>query len=919
MSSLAFLRPAAACVVAGAALYVTRGVLDQVNAGDAVVRIALLPPWQALAGFLGLAGLMVLGLTHLNAPRGTSAGPRPRLGELTLPMLAAGLLLVPFLPLLPDRLPVLQALAGPLRGVVWLVVVALMVWALWQVRLIIPRWLSGWSLAQLTVGIGLATALASGAAAARLTGTTLFPSGDEPHYLVMAQSLWRDHDLRIENNHERGDYREYFKRDLEPDYLTRGVDQEIYSIHPVGLPVLLAPVYAAGGYRAVVWLLIALAAVAAAVAWRWTVATLNAPGAATFAWAAVVLSAPYLFNSFAIYPEIAAGLAVMLALTRAQKRGQSPFSGWLVAGIACSVLPWLSTKYAPMSAALMAVALLRLEKNPAALIRNSSTPWLVLPYAASLAAWAAYFYTVWGSPLPTAPYGSMTQTSPVNLVFGAPGLLFDQEYGLLAYAPVYALAATGLFALWRSGPERRRQAIEVAVVFAALLGTVGAHRLWWGGTAAPARPLASGLLLLALPIAAAFHAAPAGSARRAGQHLLLWVSVGIALTLALAQNGLLVINDRDGTSALLEFWSPRWQAWALAPTFITQHTATGLLHSAWWLAIAAAAGIVLSRWRAATAGAAALAAVTTFSAALLVIAITLPWLPVEEPLPGVDLGARARLPALDAYDTRALPAAVVFDPLRRVAPADVVGWLAVGVTPGQRPHPAPLRVLHNGRFSLPAGRYDVVVSFGPDVPDGPRPLSLQIGRIEPPLQTWIVQPAPGEQWRTTLDLPVDAAFVGLRGREDLERAIRAITITPTAIVNAGERLPRPQVLSAARYGDVTMFLHDETIYAEATGFWAPGGRAVEITIAVPPGRTAPVVLQVHGGSKPNRATLSTGDWSERVPLQPGQPQTVTLPVAPSPVFVLTVKTDDGFRPSDVDAASSDSRFLGLWIEVKKEP
>src|SRR5205814_4352051 len=36
------------------------------------------------------------------------------------------------------------------------------------------------------------------------------PAGDEPHYLVMAQSLIRDHDLKIENNHRQGDYHEYF-------------------------------------------------------------------------------------------------------------------------------------------------------------------------------------------------------------------------------------------------------------------------------------------------------------------------------------------------------------------------------------------------------------------------------------------------------------------------------------------------------------------------------------------------------------------------------------------------------------------------------------------------------------------------------------------------------------------------------------
>ena len=81
----------------------------------------------------------------------------------------------------------------------------------------------------------------------------LYPCGDEPHYLVIAQSLWRDGDLKIENNHTRRDYKEYFAPDLDPHYLTRGADNEIYSIHPVGMPVLMAPVYAAGGYPAWSW------------------------------------------------------------------------------------------------------------------------------------------------------------------------------------------------------------------------------------------------------------------------------------------------------------------------------------------------------------------------------------------------------------------------------------------------------------------------------------------------------------------------------------------------------------------------------------------------------------------------------------------------------------------------------------------
>ena len=120
MSSLAFLWPTAACAITGLALYVTRGVLDQTVTASGVVRFAMLPPWQALVGFICLAGLVLVGIDHLNAPRGTTTGKRPRLSELVLPLLSLAVLLLPFAPSLPDRWPALQALAGPLGAIVWL-------------------------------------------------------------------------------------------------------------------------------------------------------------------------------------------------------------------------------------------------------------------------------------------------------------------------------------------------------------------------------------------------------------------------------------------------------------------------------------------------------------------------------------------------------------------------------------------------------------------------------------------------------------------------------------------------------------------------------------------------------------------------------------------------------------------------------
>ena len=826
MNRKTFIGPLAAAVITGLSLFVTSAVLDQASGVDAPIRLAFLPPWWHALSDIALGTLLVLALEWTAA-------------RSSLPLLGLAILIVPFLPYLPDRWPALQMFSGPLTPIVWLVVASLVAWLVWTTRRLAlsevegPAWGPAWPLARAAIAIGIATIAIAGAAALRLTATNLFPGGDEPHYLVIAQSLWRDHDLKIENNHARGDYHEYFESNLEPHYQKRGADGEIYSIHPIGMPVLMAPVYAIGGYRLVVFALILIAATAAGIAWWWTARMLDYPAAATFAWLAITGSAPFLFNTFTVYPEIVGALAVMIAYVSAISGGPA-----IVIGIACGALPWLSTKYAPMSAALMLVAWMRGKKLSA------------IPYAASLIAWFLFFYWIWGSPLPSSPYSS-GQTTLSNILIGAPGLLLDQEYGLLAFAPVYLFAAFGLWTMWKAGGELRRQAIEIAIVFSALLATVGAFDLWWGGNSAPARPIASGLLLLSLPIAAAFARTSPASLWRGVQFALLAIGAGIAITVAVAEQGSMIDNGRDGSSALLEYWSPRWPLWNYAPSFVGKTP------------------------------------------------------------PPVDLSARSHLDALDQFDAAARPLAIVYRPLHVSRAGGPLPMLSLSVKAGQRIDPQPLRVIHNGRFSLPAGTYSISVEFADDAPQQAMPLSIQVGRMGPPLVTEQVRPS-DKEWHTSLQLPADAAFVGLRGPVELERAIVSITIFPSTVVSAGQRPSIPAVLAAAQYGTARVMFHDELV-PEAAGFWTFGQRDGRISIAVPRGKSAH--LRVHSGSAPNRATFRSGSWNQRLEMLPGQAYDVALPSSDNGVSTITISTESGFSPAQIDPASKDTRYLGIWIEV----
>ena len=907
---------AVAATCTGAAAFASLGVLDRIVTGERTIRVAMLPSLWVLVA-LASASLMGIAIAGRIWRR---HGQRPEAGfaPMVLPLLPLGLLTLPYLPLLPDRWPALQALAGPVLAVVWLVVIALQGWALWQTAAVRPRATHARP-RHLVAAIFVATLAASGAAAWRLMPSAVYPGGDEPHYLVIAQSLWRDGDLDIFNNHQRGDHREYFNADLAPHYMNAGVDQGVYSVHPVLMPILVAPVYAAGGYASVAALMLLVGAATAAIAWWWMRVVLNASGAATFGWAAVACSAPYLLNAFSVYPEVFGGLCVMTALALAVTTPLArPGAGRHVTiGIACAALPWLSTKYAPMSAALMLIAFARLWHGPAALLREPKAWALSLPYGTALIAWFSFFYIYWGSPLPTAAYGEHGQTSLLHLLRGGPGLLFDQEYGLLAFAPVLALAGPGLALMWRTGGELRRQAIEIACVFVALLATVGAHLLWWGGSAPPGRPLVSGLFLLALPIAVAFRAAPDGSARRAAQHLLLWLGIGIAITLITAADGLLIDNGRDGSSALLEYWSPSYQFAAVVPSFIKGSLIHACGQALCWLAAATGASVLLSRWKMSSPGAAALLAMTVLVAALSLVVLLMPMLPGASPRQDINLAARARLAALDRFDSRVNPTAVRYGETVQVSDAaSLLPYLSLQLRPGLRTERTPVPLLHNGRFSLPAGTYSIAVAFGQHVPAQALPLSVQVGRTGAPLHSWQVQPQPAEIWRAELALPVDVNFIGLRGPVELERAIDRITITPIRLVDAGARPRLPAVIAARNYAGAAAFFHDENAHPEPHGLWVLGRRTAQFTIVPAPGQTRPVVLRFHSGGEPNTVRMSVPGWEWEAALVAGQGAEVELPPAVDGVIPLTVTTTNGFRPSDLDAGSRDSRLLGIWVEFK---
>ena len=201
----------------------------------------------------------------------------------------------------------LLILAGPLRWVIAIVAMAgaLGVWAR----------SAGWrpSLPRLSRGVVFVTTLGLYACMGLWSLQTVGISGDEPHYLIITHSVLVDHDLKIENNHRRADYAAFFNGELPPDYLRRGKNGAIYSIHAPGLPVLLLPAYAIGGVRGAVVMMCLLGALAAVAVFD-VAALLGGPMIALVTWISVCLTVPWMPFSWSLFPEMAAATIVAWAV-----------------------------------------------------------------------------------------------------------------------------------------------------------------------------------------------------------------------------------------------------------------------------------------------------------------------------------------------------------------------------------------------------------------------------------------------------------------------------------------------------------------------------------------------------------------------------------------------------------------------------
>ena len=867
----------------GATIWISQGVLAVVDPAR-MTRIGALADWPWMVAW-ALAGAVLGAALRVPAPA-------------CAPIVLLTLLWLPWAPLRVP--PAFLMWDGPLEGAVWTTATVGVVWLTLRRR---PR-LRGWftpspARAPWIVAALMAVVLAASWAIVR----PRVPAGDEPHYLVIAQSLLRDGDLRIENNHREDQYLEYFEGALKPDFMQRGTDGEIYSIHAPGIAALVAPAFRLAGYFGAVATVIVVSALGLALTWQAAFLLTGSRAAAWIGWLAIATAAPFVLHGFTIYPDpvgatlaIAGVLALVSLEVAPERRRRSVY--WVATGAALALLPWLHARFALVAAVLGVALALRLVRRPEGwrdAVRLLSVP------AVAAVAWFAYFWTIYGTPNPAAPYGSRPDWALGLIPNGLAGLLVDQQFGLAVNAPILLLALAAFVPLAR---RRRRLAVELAVAVVPYLLTVASYPMWWGGYSAPARFAVIVLPLLAVPLAHLWSVA--SSAGRGVMAGLLAASAGITVALVGVDRGAFVYNGRDGYSVLLD-WLSRTVDLTLALPSVHRDGAAAAVadFTVWAVAGVLIAAVAILMQRKASPGLARAAGWAAVPGALM-LAATVTWAGHDR---DAVTASTSQMRWLEHWVPESTPLAVQLTPTRALTPDAAPRRLSLGTSlrGPRRAAAGPLLQIP----LLPAGEYDLFI-------DGRGGLTgtlvVRLGRQDVPMETWQLDGHRAGLTGLVLRLPADAHSVAVSGDDAARASARRLTLTPRRLV---ARATARMALRAARYGGVVVFALDDYTYLEPTAQWVRGERATSLIVQPDDGR--PVVAQLRTGPIANVVTLSAGTWRAEVRLDPEATAEVTLPDEARAPAVLTISSATGFRPSAYIPGSRDVRWLGAYLTWSDTP
>lgn len=369
--------------------------------------------------------------------------------------------------------------------------------------------------------------------------------GDEPYYLLVADSIARDFDLDLSNQYRDAVLANAGRGDLVPfpDDPT-GPAGEQYSRHEPFLALLLVPGYLAGGVAGAVATIALFGVLLVRSTARWMEDEGISSEAARLVFPFFALGPPVLFYATRIWPEVPAAFFFVESI-RGMRELRAKRWAPALAGLVL-----LKLRFVPVAAGLLALLAFR-RGTPRRKRIALGAGLLVLPL---LLMWLAV-----GRPLSVHRLADLVPGGPDAYARGLAGLVADGMSGIAFQAPFFLFGLAAI-AAWKRTPASFRMGLLASLPYLLLLAP---RSEWFGGWAPPLRYVVFLMPVLALGAASVLSRVPRGA-----------IALAAVWTAGLAVHGLVwpwrLFHIFNGENAAGEWLSARFDSdfSRLFPSFV---------------------------------------------------------------------------------------------------------------------------------------------------------------------------------------------------------------------------------------------------------------------------------------------------------------------------------------------------------------
>ena len=479
-----------------------------------------------------------------------------------------------------------------------------------------------------------------------------------------------------------------------------------------------------------------------------------------------------------------------------------------------------------------------------------------------------FFSLIYGTFNPSAPYWDHVPLGLDQIPIGLLSLLADQEFGLLANAPVHILWAAGVWSLLK---RDYRLAAELMVIVVPYVIAVSGFAVWFGGGSPPARFLVPVVFPVGLALATLW--ARQDGAGRSLSLGLLGLSVLIAAVLAFGDDGGLADNLWGRPRPLVGLERSAGRSSARPSKFLSSRRRTRLPHTgddcasrdtsdrvepvaAGWLdPVSSARRKTSGDGRSPSDGESA-------SAHRVALGVTARSLREVQ-----NTSTRSQLRLLRSDDPRQRSSGVRLPRVRILPAAEARAQLALTTSRLDDPPPGALLYLSD----VPSGEYQLRVKRGPtahgDFSSASAGAMLRHGNVL----------SDGSTDTLRFHLPLVASSVVVNGDAAATQFVEQVALLPAPPRAKTFDMSDARARDAARYGDLVVFTVDDRAILDARGLWVLAGRQPEVVVTTDkPFNT--LDLELRNVSVANRVGIWAGRWWVERSLAPDEVWRVSVPV-----------------------------------------